>query len=199
MSTLEVNGVALNYDSVGDANAEVILFIAGLGTHMIRWSVRRGYDPTGFARKIAAVGTAGDLRPLLARITAPSLIVHGADDALIPAACGAYTAASIRDAEFMLIEEMGHDLPPSSYEMVADGIHRIARRASMSGADNREGMPVAWSLRRSANRKPTTLGQASRRSAHRTVPRAQDVTRAQEHGVTNRRGSGARKAAFIRW
>jgi pimeloyl-ACP methyl ester carboxylesterase len=96
---------------------------------LILEEVRRGYNPTGFARQIAAVGAAGDLRPLLARITAPSLIVHGADDALVPAACGADTAASIRDSEFMLIEGMGHDLPSSLYETVADGIDGIARRS----------------------------------------------------------------------
>jgi pimeloyl-ACP methyl ester carboxylesterase len=97
---------------------------------------RRGYNPTGFARQIAAVGAAGDLRPLLARITAPSLIVHGADDALVPAACGADTASSIRDSEFMLIEGMGHDLPSSLYQTVADGIDRVARRSLKTAANN---------------------------------------------------------------
>jgi pimeloyl-ACP methyl ester carboxylesterase len=74
---------------------------------LILEETRRGYNPTGFARQIAAVGAAGDLRPLLAGITVPSLIVHGADDALVPAACGADTAGSIRRSEFMLIEGMG--------------------------------------------------------------------------------------------
>jgi pimeloyl-ACP methyl ester carboxylesterase len=90
---------------------------------------RRAYDPTGFGRQIAAIAVAGDLRPMLAGITVPSLIVHGADDALIPAACGRDTASSIRGSEFLLIEGMGHDLPPALYQTVADGIDRVARRS----------------------------------------------------------------------
>jgi pimeloyl-ACP methyl ester carboxylesterase len=90
---------------------------------------RRAYDPTGFGRQIAAIAATGDLRPLLARITVPSLIVHGTDDLLVPAACGKDTASSIRGSEFMLIDGMGHDLPSSLYQRVADGIDRVARRA----------------------------------------------------------------------
>lgn len=93
---------------------------------------RRAYDPTGFGRQIAAIAATGDLRPLLAKITVPSLIVHGADDALIPAACGRDTASSIRGSEFMLIDGMGHDLPSSLYQTLADGIDRVARRASQT-------------------------------------------------------------------
>jgi pimeloyl-ACP methyl ester carboxylesterase len=89
--------------------------------------IRRAYNPTGFARQIAAIGATGDIRPLLAKITVPSLIVHGADDVLIPAACGRDTASSIRGAEFMLIDGMGHDLPSSLYQTVTDGIDRVAR------------------------------------------------------------------------
>ena len=94
---------------------------------------RRAYDPTGFGRQLAAIAAAGDLRPLLAKITVPSLIVHGADDLLVPAACGKDTAASIRGSEFMLIDGMGHDLPSSLYQRVADGIDRVARRSINTG------------------------------------------------------------------
>ncbi len=97
---------------------------------------RRAYDPTGFGRQIAAIAAAGDLRPLLAKITVPSLIVHGTDDVLVPAACGKDTASSIRGSEFMLIDGMGHDLPASLYQRVADGIDRVARRAINTGAND---------------------------------------------------------------
>jgi pimeloyl-ACP methyl ester carboxylesterase len=96
----------------------------------------RACNPTGFARQIAAVAATGDLRPLLATITAPSLIVHGADDALVPVACGRDTAASIRGSEFVLIDGMGHDLPSPLYQTVADAIDRVARRAMKTAANN---------------------------------------------------------------
>ncbi|CQD76977.1 3-oxoadipate enol-lactonase [Yersinia intermedia] len=103
---------------------------------LILEETRRAYDPTGFGRQIAAIAAVGDLRPLLAKITVPSLIVHGADDALIPAACGRDTASSIQGSEFMLIDGMGHDLPSSLYQTVADGIDRVARRPINTGAND---------------------------------------------------------------
>jgi pimeloyl-ACP methyl ester carboxylesterase len=95
---------------------------------LILEETRRAYDPTGFGRQIAAIAVTGDRRPRLACITVPTLVVHGADDPLIPSACGKDTASSIPHAEFMLIEGMGHDLPPELYQVVADGVERIARR-----------------------------------------------------------------------
>jgi pimeloyl-ACP methyl ester carboxylesterase len=96
---------------------------------LILEEVRRAYDPGGFARQIAAIGVTGDIRPLLAKITVPALIVHGAADALIPAACGRDTALSISGAEWILIDGMGHDLPAALYQTVANGIVRTARRS----------------------------------------------------------------------
>ncbi|MFK3840361.1 alpha/beta fold hydrolase [Serratia sp. NPDC087055] len=94
---------------------------------LILEETKRVYDPSSVGRQMGAIVAAGDLRPLLAKITVPSLIVHGADDALIPAACGRDTASSIQDSTFMLIDGMGHDLPPSLFETVVDGIDRVAR------------------------------------------------------------------------
>ncbi|MEL6064693.1 MULTISPECIES: alpha/beta fold hydrolase [unclassified Methylobacterium] len=96
--------------------------------------VGRGRAPGGVGRQLAAVGMAGDRRSRLAAITAPTLVVHGAEDPLFPPACGEDTAASIPDAEMMLIPGMGHDLPPSLYRVIADAIERTARRSSISAS-----------------------------------------------------------------
>lgn len=90
--------------------------------------IRRAYDPTALGRQLAAIAVTGDLRPALRRITAPSLVVHGADDLLVPAACGQDTANAIAGAEFMLIDGMGHDLPVPLHQQVADRIARVAQR-----------------------------------------------------------------------
>jgi pimeloyl-ACP methyl ester carboxylesterase len=103
---------------------------------LILEETRRAYDPTGFGRQIAAIAASGDLRPLLLKITAPSLIVHGTDDLLVPAACGKDTATSIQGSEFMLIDGMGHDLPSSLYQKVADSIDRVARRATNTAVND---------------------------------------------------------------
>jgi len=91
-------------------------------------AVSRAYNPAGFGRQIAAIAATGDIRPQLARIVAPTLVVHGADDPLIHPACGKDTAASIPGAEFMLICGMGHDLPAALYPTVIEAIDGNTRR-----------------------------------------------------------------------
>jgi pimeloyl-ACP methyl ester carboxylesterase len=99
--------------------------------------VRRAYNPAGFGRQIAAIAATGDLRARLATIAIPTLVVHGSDDPLIPVACGKDTAANIKGADLMIIEGMGHDLPPALYETVAAAIVRNTRReqSSLAGSN----------------------------------------------------------------
>lgn len=90
--------------------------------------VKRAYNPTGFWRHIAAIAATGDLRLRLANITAPTLVLHGADDPLVPPEAGKDTAANIKGAELLIIDGMGHDFPPSLFGFVADVIAENARR-----------------------------------------------------------------------
>jgi pimeloyl-ACP methyl ester carboxylesterase len=92
--------------------------------------VKRAYNPAGFARQIAALVAAGDLRVRLREISAPTLVMHGANDPLIPPAGGQDTASNIKGAELRIIDGMGHDLPPELYEDVTSAIAGNARRAS---------------------------------------------------------------------
>lgn len=87
--------------------------------------VRRAHDPGGFGRQIAAIAATGDLRPHLAAVTAPTLVIHGADDPLVPAACGRDIAQTILGARLMIVEGMGHDLPPELYRTVVDAIAEL--------------------------------------------------------------------------
>ncbi len=90
---------------------------------------KRSHDPAGAGRQLAAMVVAGDRRARLATIGVPVLVIHGACDPLIPPACGADTAAAIPGAEFLLVDGMGHHLPASLHERVADAIVRAARSA----------------------------------------------------------------------
>jgi proline iminopeptidase len=74
---------------------------------------RRGYYPMGTARQLLAILASGDRRSELAKIRAPTLVIHGAHDPLLPAAAGRDTAQHIPGAKLMLIDGMGHDLPPA--------------------------------------------------------------------------------------
>ena len=125
------HGVAFARRIAGTAHP----FDAGACRALLREEVRRGRAPGGFGRQLAAVGVAGDRRMRLAAITAPTLVVHGTDDPLFPPACGEDTASSIRNATLLLIPGMGHDLPPSLDQVVAEAIARTARCSSLSAAD----------------------------------------------------------------
>ncbi|MBO6556205.1 MAG: alpha/beta fold hydrolase [Pseudomonadales bacterium] len=89
---------------------------------------QRDYSPGGINRQMAAVVANGDRTELLKTITVPTLVIHGADDPLIPVAAGEDTAAQIPGAELKVISGMGHDLPPALMpemtHIVCDFIHR---------------------------------------------------------------------------
>jgi pimeloyl-ACP methyl ester carboxylesterase len=74
-------------------------------------SYDRAFYPQGTGRQLLALLTQTDRRPALARVTAPTLVIHGTDDPLVPVEGGRDTAAAIPGAELLLIEGMGHDIP----------------------------------------------------------------------------------------
>ncbi|HEU5296244.1 MAG TPA: alpha/beta fold hydrolase [Burkholderiaceae bacterium] len=92
-------------------------------------SVRRAYRPAGTARQLLAIVADGDRSPLLARIVAPTRVIHGEADPLVPAACGRDLARRIAGAQADFISGMGHDLPEALFDRFADGIRDNAARA----------------------------------------------------------------------
>ena len=75
-------------------------------------AAQRSFHPQGVLRQMVAVAADGARAALLARVVAPTLVVHGQADPLVPMACGEDTARRIPGARFESIEGMGHDLPP---------------------------------------------------------------------------------------
>ena len=75
-------------------------------------SYDRAFYPEGVARQLMAVLAQDNRKPALASVTAPALVIHGSDDPLVPVECGKDTADAIPGAELLIIEGMGHDLPP---------------------------------------------------------------------------------------
>lgn len=84
--------------------------------------LQRSDDPQGRARQLAALIADGDRRPSLRQITAPTLVIHGVDDPLVPVAGGRDTAANIRGARLLELEGMGHDLPENLHERIVAAI-----------------------------------------------------------------------------
>jgi pimeloyl-ACP methyl ester carboxylesterase len=74
-------------------------------------SYDRCFYPQGTGRQLLAILTQIDRRSALALVKAPSLVIHGTDDPLVPVEGGKDTAKAIPGSELMLIEGMGHDIP----------------------------------------------------------------------------------------
>jgi pimeloyl-ACP methyl ester carboxylesterase len=91
---------------------------------------RRGYYPAGIARHTAAIVASGDRRPLLRKITAPTVVIHGLDDPLVPIEAGRDTARNIAGAELIEIPGMGHDLPDPLVPIVAEAILAVTQQVA---------------------------------------------------------------------
>ena len=74
-------------------------------------SVARNLEPDGTTRQLLAIAASGDRVELLKRLRAPTLVIHGKLDPLVPIACGRETARLVPNAVMHEIDGMGHDLP----------------------------------------------------------------------------------------
>ena len=68
----------------------------------------------------------GDRTPLLSRITAPTQVIHGGADPLVPVACGHDLSQRISGAKIDVIQGMGHDLPQPLWPRFRDAISAVA-------------------------------------------------------------------------
>jgi pimeloyl-ACP methyl ester carboxylesterase len=100
-------------------------------------SVRRSYRPDGLARQLVAIQTAPSRVRTLRRVKAPTLVLHGSEDPLIPMAGGEDTASNIPGARLRIVPGMGHFLPEALIPLLVDEIagHCLeAEDAARSGA-----------------------------------------------------------------
>jgi pimeloyl-ACP methyl ester carboxylesterase len=95
----------------------------------ILMSYHRSYYPAGASRQATAIVASGDRVELLKRIKAPTLVIHGRDDLLVPVECGIDTAKHVKNAQLELIDGMGHNLPEPLLPKFAEMITWHAREA----------------------------------------------------------------------
>jgi pimeloyl-ACP methyl ester carboxylesterase len=98
----------------------------------------RGHSPGGPGRQLGAILASGDRTAALARITAPTLVIHGKQDRLVRPSGGRATAAAIPGAKLLMIDGMGHDLPREVWPQMVDAIASHAH-----GADAASGRSAA--------------------------------------------------------
>ena len=92
-------------------------------------SYDRGLNPAAGARQLAAIIHSGDRTPLLRTITAPTLVIHGSKDKMVPASGGRATARAIPGARLLIIKGMGHDMPRVLWPQILDAIEQNAALA----------------------------------------------------------------------
>jgi pimeloyl-ACP methyl ester carboxylesterase len=90
----------------------------------------RCFCPEGVARQFRALLSSGNRKPALAKLTLPTLVIHGDRDPLVPVEHGRDTAATVPGAHLLVIEGMGHNLPREAWPLVVSAILAHTRKAA---------------------------------------------------------------------
>jgi pimeloyl-ACP methyl ester carboxylesterase len=101
---------------------------------MIEANYQRSYRPGGVMRQLQAIMATGSISKLLARITAPTILIHGKDDPLLPLKSAQDIARRIPGSVYYPIAGMGHDFPE---ELIPYFAELIIDNASQVRAQNR--------------------------------------------------------------
>lgn len=101
-------------------------------------AVARSYDPAANARQGAAVLAAGDRREQLRTIRVPAIVIHGAEDPLVPVEAGREVANLVPDAELRIVPGLGHDMPDTLVPLFIDAIGDAAARSHRGAMRDRE-------------------------------------------------------------
>jgi pimeloyl-ACP methyl ester carboxylesterase len=92
-------------------------------------NIDRAYYPAGTGRQLVSVLAAHNRLEGLRQLQVPALVIHGADDVLIPVENGRIVAAAVPGARLLEIDGMGHDLPRRAWPVALDAIVEVARKA----------------------------------------------------------------------
>jgi pimeloyl-ACP methyl ester carboxylesterase len=93
-------------------------------------NVDRRWYPEGSARQYLSVIASGDRVELLKKVEAPTLVMHGEEDPLLPIECGRDVARLVPGAEFQSYPGWGHDFPAKLIPTIADRIASFCKKAA---------------------------------------------------------------------
>lgn len=97
---------------------------------LCRRVAERGLDPQGASRQLFAILASGDRRKTLEAIKAPTLVIHGSDDPLLPVEGSRDIARHVPGAELWVVDGMAHDLPTPLVPALVERIAAHCRAAS---------------------------------------------------------------------
>ena len=86
----------------------------------------------GTARQIDAIARSGDRTASLARITAPTLVIHGDEDLMVHPSGGRATTAAVPGARLVTVDGMRHHLAPG----LTDRLTTLISDHAMTAADS---------------------------------------------------------------
>lgn len=87
----------------------------------------RGLHLPGLARQLAAIMASGSRREALREVKLPALVIHGDNDPLIPPAHAVATYEAIPGARLVMIQGMGHEVPPAAWDEIVGTVSRFIR------------------------------------------------------------------------
>ena len=99
--------------------------------------VDRAYNPRGFNRQLAAIAASDCRQYLMAKIKAPTLVIHGNLDPVIPVSAGKLTAVQIRKAKLRIVNGMGHNFPPALMVKMTKWISKHVKKAEQKRAQKK--------------------------------------------------------------
>jgi len=94
----------------------------------------RAYDRMAVARQAVATVASGDRTERLRHVKVPTLVIHGLADRMCDVSGGRATAEAIPGAKLVLLEGMGHDLPPGLRTPLAAHIAEFVWRVERANA-----------------------------------------------------------------
>jgi pimeloyl-ACP methyl ester carboxylesterase len=89
----------------------------------------RSYYPAGVGRQFAAIVANGSRVEMLSKVSVPTLVLHGADDPLVPVDAGRHTAALIPGSSLTVIPGMGHDIASGLIPLLVEAIAAHCKKA----------------------------------------------------------------------
>ncbi|GAI59602.1 unnamed protein product, partial [marine sediment metagenome] len=90
----------------------------------------RSYYPQGIARQLAAMAVPGNIKPYIAAISAPTVVIHGTEDPFNLIEAGKEIASTIPGAELMLVDGMGHSFPR---EVIPNIVNALVANSNKNG------------------------------------------------------------------
>ncbi|MBT94698.1 MAG: alpha/beta hydrolase [Acidimicrobiaceae bacterium] len=92
---------------------------------MAEKNYERSFYPEGIGFQMGAIGMSGDRSAKLAKLSIPTLVIHGEVDPLLPLHCGVSTASAIPGSKLVTFKEMGHDLPEKHWSEIIGELSRL--------------------------------------------------------------------------